>query len=101
MQRLMVEELGSAKSPEIRARLSAMNGVAITNMANIINDGAEDADPIKPLFLFIALIGMVEFFVAAEPMIVPQIPSNVDFDTLTDQYTDFVSRLLVGALDHP
>ena len=99
MQRLMVEELASAKSPEIRARISAMNASAISRYSELFNRNDPNAlAPANPLFVFIALIGMAEFFVSAEPIIRPQVPADTDFGELTERYTDFMVRLLMDGL---
>lgn len=99
MQRLMVEELASAKSPEIRARISAMNAGAISNFAGLF--AQENPDPLvdaDPLFVFMALIGLAEIFVTAEPLIRPLVPAGTDFSELTDRYTDFMVKLVLDGL---
>jgi AcrR family transcriptional regulator len=99
MQRLLIDELAAAKSPAIRARISALNAGAVARYIQMFDQNqAEPLVPADPLFMFIAVIGMCEFFASARPMIAPLTPADTDFDELSARYAEFAIRLVLDGL---
>jgi TetR/AcrR family transcriptional regulator len=96
MQRLMIDELVGAKSSHIRDRMKELNAAAVSRYAQLFEDG-EDLAPVDPLFLYVAIIGMSEFFASAQPMIRPLAP-GVSASDLADRYTEFVVKLGLDGL---
>jgi AcrR family transcriptional regulator len=99
MQRLLIDELALAKSPAIRARISAMNATAVGLYARVLDQNRPGAlEPADPLFVFIAVVGMCDFFASAKAMITPLVPVDTDFDELANRYVDFAIKLVLDGL---
>lgn len=99
MQRLLIDELAKSKSPEIRERVTAMHAGAVARWGALFND-AEGA-PLKqvdPLFIYVAVIGMCEFFAAAQTMIRPLAPPDSTPEELTDRYKAFIVDLVLNGV---
>ncbi|MEO6340570.1 MAG: TetR/AcrR family transcriptional regulator [Caulobacteraceae bacterium] len=99
MQRLMVDELAKAKSPQIRERVRELNAHAVNSYREILDQ--EHPHPLKPadaLFVFTAVIGMCDFFASAQPVIRPQLPPDTDPDELAERYKAFVIDLVLNGL---
>jgi TetR/AcrR family transcriptional regulator len=99
MQRLMVDALAESKSPAVRARVRELNAIAVRNYAQFLHlEGAEaDASP-DPLFMHIAVIGLCEFFAAAQAMILPLAPKHLDAKELARRYETFIRKLVLDGL---
>jgi AcrR family transcriptional regulator len=99
MQRLMIDELAEAKSPVIRERVRELNGVAVANAAAILEQTqAEPLIEVDPLFLHIAIVGVCEFFAAAQSIIRPFVPPDTDPQELAERYEAFVCKLFLDGL---
>jgi TetR/AcrR family transcriptional regulator len=96
MQRLMIDELANAKSAEIRNRMKELNAVAVSRYADLF-DGGDALKPVDPLFLYVAIIGMCEFFASSQAMIRPLAP-GVPPAELAARYTDFMIDLVLDGL---
>jgi AcrR family transcriptional regulator len=99
MQRLMIDECAEAKSPAVRARVREMNAEVVGHYAKLLHvEGPlAEASP-EPLFMHIAIIGLCEFFAAAQPMIRPLAPRQLDAKALTAAYGKFIQRLVLDGL---
>lgn len=99
MQRLMVDALAESKSPTVRARVRELNAVAVRKYAQFLHlEGAEaDASP-DPLFMHIAVIGLCEFFAAAQAMILPLAPKHLDAKDLAQRYESFIRKLVLDGV---
>jgi hypothetical protein len=51
-----------------------------------------------PLFMHVAIIGMCEFFAAAQAMIMPLVPDGIDAKQLAERYKDFIVRLVLDGM---
>jgi AcrR family transcriptional regulator len=99
MQRLMIDEVAEARSPEIRRRVRELNARAVEAYAALFNQN--DPDPLvpsDPLLAYVAIIGMAEFFVAAQSMIVPLLPQKTSADELAERYKTFIVNLVLNGL---
>jgi AcrR family transcriptional regulator len=99
MQRLMLEECAEAKSPTVRKRVRELNAAAIRGYAKLLDPGErEPLEAADPLLLYIAIIGMAEFFASAQPMILPLLPGKTSADKLAERYKAFVVKMVLNGL---
>ena len=99
MQRLMIDECAEAKSPEVRQRVRDLNAAAVAGYARLFDQGqAEPLEPVDPLLFYIAIIGMAEFFSAAQPMIQPLLPARMSIAQLAERYKDFIVRMVLNGV---
>lgn len=99
MQRLMIDELADARSDEIRERHRDLNQRAIAVYRDLLeHDSQGRLRPYEPLFLYLVIVGIFDFFVSAEPMVKSVAPPGTDMETLSADYTDFVADLLLHGL---
>jgi TetR/AcrR family transcriptional regulator len=99
MQRLMVEEIAAAKSPAVRARVRELNSGAVRKYARFLHlEGPEGESSPDPLFAHVAIIGLCEFFAAAQAMILPLAPKHLNAAELAQQYELFIRKLVLDGL---
>jgi TetR/AcrR family transcriptional regulator len=98
MQRLMIDAC-EAKSPTVRARVRELNAGALHKYAQYLHPAGDEAEPsLDALFMYIAVIGMCEFFAAAQVMIVPLAPKELDARQLAQRYQTFIGKLVLDGL---
>ena len=98
MQRLMIDAC-EAKSPTVRARVRELNAGALHKYAQFLHADGDGAGPsLDALFMHIAVIGMCEFFAAAQVMIVPLAPKELDARQLARRYQTFIGKLVLDGL---
>lgn len=99
VHRLMVDELADAKSADVRRQQGEMNMRAVNAFANLLaRDGGNELREISPLFLHVALVGLFDFFVSAQPVVRNLVPEETDMDALSGEFEDFVVDLLLNGL---
>ena len=99
MQRLMIEELDVARSPEVRESVAVWNRVPIDFYDQVRGeDGGEELAPFDSLFLHLAVIGISDFFVSGAPLVEMLAPPGTDMAELGRRYEAFVTRLLLDGL---
>ncbi|MXO71030.1 TetR/AcrR family transcriptional regulator [Alteraurantiacibacter buctensis] len=103
MQRLMLNELDSASSGEVRESVRQWNRVPVDHYAAIkaLDDGGEGAGDLidfDPLFLHLAVVGISDFFITGGPLVKLLTPEGTDMDDLAQRYEEFVKRLLLDGL---
>lgn len=99
MQRLMLDELDSTSSPEMRQSVRRWNRVPVDQYARIKElDEAGELTDFDPLFLHLAVVGISDFFVTGGPLLKLLVPEGSDMDELAQRYEDFVERLLLDGL---
>ena len=99
MQRLMVEECAGSKSPDVRRRVRELNEGAVSFYRLLVHSEKHSAkNPTDPLFMFVAVIGMCEFFAAAQGMIQPLAPEGMKGEELAARYKDFIIRMVLDGL---
>jgi AcrR family transcriptional regulator len=99
MQRLMIDECAEAESPRIRARIHELNARAVQAYAGYFDQN--EAEPLvaaDPLLAYVAIIGMADFFVSAQSMIVPLLPQKLSADELAERYKSFIVELALNGL---
>lgn len=99
MQRLMLDELDSSSSPEMRDSLRKWNRVPVDFYAGLqdLDEHGALAD-FNPLFLHLAVIGISDFFVTGGPLVKLLVPEGTDMDELGRQYEAFVEKLLLDGI---
>jgi AcrR family transcriptional regulator len=99
MQRLMIDVLAETKSPTVRARMREMNAFAVRNYAQFLHLEGEEAEASPdPLFMHVAVIGLCEFFAAAQAMILPLAPKHLDATQLAERYEAFIRKLVLDGV---
>jgi hypothetical protein len=99
MQRLMIEELDSASSPEVREKMRDWNRQPIANYARIQElDRAGKLRPFDPLFMYLAVVGISDFFASGAPLIELVAPEGTDISELGREYENFVVELISDGL---
>jgi AcrR family transcriptional regulator len=99
MQRLMIEECAESKQPGVRRRVRELNAKALENYARIFAQDQPGAlVPSDPLLVYVAIIGMSEFFEAAQAMILPLLADREDPAALEERYKDFIVGMVLDGL---
>lgn len=99
MQRLMVDECASSKLPEVRRRVRELNTGVVSRYALMLHAEKESrTSGTDPLFMHVALIGMCEFFAAAQAMIMPLVPEGISAEELAERYKDFIVRMVLDGM---
>lgn len=99
MQRLMIDGCAEAKSPAVRERVRELNAAAVDNYAQFLHPKGKNAESsTDPLFLHVAVIGLCEFFAAAQSMILPLAPKHLDEKELARRYETFIRKLVLDGL---
>lgn len=99
MQRLMLDELDSASSSEMRESVRQWNRVPLDYYDRIRKlDKAGELTDFDPLFLHLAVIGISDFFVTGGPLLELLLPDGSDKEDVARRYEDFVERLVIDGL---
>ncbi len=99
MQRLMLNEIDSASSGEMRESVREWNRIPVNQYAAIKSlDKAGDLVDFEPLFLHLAVVGISDFFITGGPLVKLLTPEGTDMDDLALRYEEFVERLLLDGL---
>jgi len=99
MQRLMIDECAQAKSADVRKGVRELNARAVAGYAKLFEQGRPNAlAPVDPLLVYIAIIGMSEFFHAAQPMIQPLLSRKTSMRALAEQYKELIVAMVLNGL---
>jgi AcrR family transcriptional regulator len=99
MQRLMIEELDSASSAEVREKMREWNRQPLANYAKLQElDRKGELQKFDPLFMHLAVVGISDFFASGAPLIELLVPPGTDMEELRRQYEEFVTRLLTDGV---
>lgn len=99
IHRLMVDELADAKSVETGRHLGELNRRAVKALDELMErDAGATLRKVDPAFLHVALLGLFDFFVSAEPVVRQLAPEGADMKALSAAYEDFVADLLLNGL---
>jgi len=95
MQRLMIEELDSATSPEVREKMREWNRQPLANYSRLQElDSGKALRPFDPLFMHLAVVGISDFFATGAPLIELVVPEGTDMEELRRDYEAFVVQLI-------
>jgi AcrR family transcriptional regulator len=99
MQRLIGEELSTARSPEVRAKLREWQHIPVALYEQLREaDKGRQLSAFDPLFLHLAVIGISDFFHSAEEVVKTLVPEGTDLAALEQAYEAFIARLLLDGL---
>ena len=99
MQRLMIEELDSATSAEVRDKMREWNRQPLANYARLQElDSKQAMRPFDPLFMHLAVVGISDFFASGAPLIELVVPAGTDMDQLRREYEAFVVDLIIQGI---
>ena len=98
--RLLLEEVMTSKTPAAKKLLNDLTTRGVEAYTKIVNGGTRDGSlrKVDTAFLFLAVIGMCEFFVAGMPMLKVALGGKVDPEAAGARYEKFVSELLLNGL---
>jgi len=98
--RLLLEEVMTSKTPAAKKLLNDLTTRGVEAYTKIVNGGTRDGSlrKVDTAFLFLAVIGMCEFFVAGMPMLKVALGGKVDPEATGARYEKFVSELLLNGL---
>jgi TetR/AcrR family transcriptional regulator len=98
--RLMIDELVNLKSPAAIRFVDELTREAVSGYAELIESGVKDGSfrRTNVPFLFLAIIGMCEFFINGMPIL--RIAMGKDFDqrAISARYREFICELLLDGL---
>lgn len=99
MQRLIGEELSTARSPEIRAKLREWQRIPVQLYEQMRDaDEGQELASFEPLFLHLAVIGISDFFHSGEEVVKMLVPEDTDLAALERDYEAFIAKLLLNGL---
>ncbi len=99
MQRLMIDECAESEDPAIRKRVREMNAAIVRFYAEMLHpDADEERSSPVPLFMHVAIIGLCEFYAAAQSMILPLAPARMGKEQLAEKYKEFIVSLMLDGL---
>jgi TetR/AcrR family transcriptional regulator len=97
--RLVLEQLFAADTPDAQDALekTASRGLSLTLSLLHAGETSGEMRKVDPRFLTVALVGMFEFFVSAQPLVEALCGKLVD-DELTHDYADFIVDIVLNGL---
>lgn len=99
MQRLMIDECAVSRSAEVRQRVREINAAFVDNLGLLLQpQKTPAASATDPLFLYVSIVGLCEFFAAAQAMILPLAPAGLDREQLAERYKQFIVRLVLDGM---
>jgi TetR/AcrR family transcriptional regulator len=99
MQRLMIEELDSASSAEVREKMREWNRVPLSYYDKLQElDGEGTLRDFNSLFMHLAVVGISDFFASGAPLVELLVPEGTDMAELGHEYEEFVTRLLTDGV---
>jgi AcrR family transcriptional regulator len=99
MQRLMIDECAGSRSVEVRRRVREINAAFVDNLGLLLHpEKASARDSTDPLFLFVSIVGLCEFFAASQAMIMPLVPDGISPEELAARYKKFITQLVLDGM---
>jgi AcrR family transcriptional regulator len=99
MQRLMIEELDSASSAEVREKMREWNRVPLSYYDKLQElDTEGKLTDFNSLFMHLAVVGISDFFASGAPLVELLVPPGTDMLELGRQYEEFVTRLVTDGV---
>lgn len=97
--RLMMEEMALSKDPESRAVFMGIASAAVARYESYLKQGVSEGEirNVNPALLYIAIIGLCDYFVIAAPALAPLVGEQ-NPKKLMNIYGDFICDLLLNGL---
>jgi TetR/AcrR family transcriptional regulator len=101
--RLLIDEFLHLNSPAAARFMHEMTVGAIAGYGAILDAGVKEGAfrRIDSAFLFLAVIGMCEFFVNGMPILRIAMGKNFDEQALSSRYREFICELLINGIRAP
>lgn len=101
--RLLLDDFVNLNSPAAARFLHEMTAGAIAGYGAILDAGVRDGvfRRADSAFVFLAVVGMCEFFVNGMPILRLALGRNMDEKALSARYREFICELLVNGLKAP
>ncbi len=98
--RLMLDEVVNSDQPEARAFFESITATAVEALRATANAAARKGQtrPVDGAFLYMAVIGMCEFFVTGEPILKVAFGKDYDTEAVCRQYETFICDYVVDGL---
>lgn len=99
LHRLINDELNDVGTEETRARVRGMNLDLVDYYRTMLRaDGGRELVETDPMFLYIAVLGVSDFFSSAEPLVRELLPEGTDMETVSADFQAFLVRLILDGL---
>jgi AcrR family transcriptional regulator len=101
--RLMVDEVVNSDQPDAQAFFKSFTSTGISNHRDVADAIASHTGmrAIDGAFLYMALIGMCEFFVTGAPILKVAFGKDYDVEAINRQYENFLVDYIVDGLRAP
>jgi AcrR family transcriptional regulator len=99
-RQLIVDEIGHMRTPAARKVLQQLTNRGLTAYSQILEAGRQRGDlrAVDPMFLFVAIIGMSQFFVGSAPIRQLVEQRATDEAELAERFRQFMCDLLLNGL---
>jgi AcrR family transcriptional regulator len=100
--RLMMEEMAFSKDPQSKALFMGIATAAVARYESYLAQGAREGEirRVNPALLYIAIIGLCDYFVIAAPALAPLVGEQ-NPKKLMNMYGEFICDLLLNGLRNP
>lgn len=98
--RLMIDEIFVSDEPEAKAFFKSLTSVAVAGLRATTHAAARDGETraVDGAFLYIAMIGMCEFFVTGAPILKVAFGKDYDAKAVAREYEKFIRDYVVDGL---
>jgi TetR/AcrR family transcriptional regulator len=98
--RLMIDELMKIESRPAQRFLDELTHKGVSGYGSIIDSGVKDGSfrRVNSAFLFLAVIGVCEFFVNGMPILKLVMDKDFDERAIASRYREFICELLISGL---
>ena len=98
--RLMIDEIFVSDEPQAKAFFESLTSTAVAAMRATARAAAREAETraVDGAFLYIAIIGMCEFFVTGAPIIKVAFGEDYDAEAVARKYEKFIGDYVVDGL---
>jgi TetR/AcrR family transcriptional regulator len=99
-RQLILDEIAQMRTPAARKVLQQLTSRGLAAYTQILEAGARQGQlrSVDPLFLFVAIIGMSQFFVSSGPIQQLVQPRDGDVGGLAESFRQFMCDLLINGL---
>ena len=99
MQRLMIDECAGSRSAGVRRRIREINAAFVDNLGLLLHpEKRTAASATDPLFLYVSIVGLCEFFAASQAMIQPLAPAGMEAEEMAGRYKQFIVGLVLDGM---
>ena len=98
--RLMIDEIFVSDEPEAKTFFESLTSVAVAALRGAVRTAARDQGTkfVDGAFLYIAMIGMCEFFVMGTPILKVAFGKDYDAEAVAREYEQFIRDYVVDGL---